>query len=223
MNSQKSLSSVSISADGVHINHRDSSSTRKKIEGVNIDSSHHYSDGETMAFTNHINYLLENDPLVSKRLGLPIDPSSEDIFFKLDDGLILMKLINLVKPGTIVEKLMNKGLNLSVYQKQENLNLCIAGAKAIGCQVVNIGGQDIIAGRPTLILGLLWQLIKLQLLAKVTIEQHPEVKLLREGNETEVEFAHLSAEQLLLRWINFHLRSSGETHGVPSFNDIKVT
>ena len=36
---------------------------------------------------------------------------------------------------------------MSIYQKQENLNMVLAGAKAIGVQLVNIGGQDIIAGR----------------------------------------------------------------------------
>ena len=31
--------------------------------------------------------------------------------------------------------------------KTENLNLAINAAKAIGCQVVNIGARDIIEGR----------------------------------------------------------------------------
>ena len=67
--------------------------------------------------------------------------------YSLGDGLILTKLINYGYPDTIDESKINKGANMSIYQKQENLNMVLAGAKAIGVQLVNIGGQDIIAGR----------------------------------------------------------------------------
>ena len=47
-----------------------------------------------------------------------------------------------------------------MYQKQENLNLCINSAKAIGCSVVNIGAKDIIEKNPVLIFALMWQIIR---------------------------------------------------------------
>ena len=55
--------------------------------------------------------------------------------------------------------------------------------------------------RPTLILGLLWQIIKLQLLCKVTVTDNPEMDQLRNENETEEAFAKLPPEQILLRYI----------------------
>jgi hypothetical protein len=141
-------------------------------------SARYYSLEETKAFTTHINNSFPNDELLAKYL--PMDVNSEDLFQKLQDGLILMKLVNLIVPGTIPEKSMNKKDPLSIFQKQENLNQVISGAASVGCQIVNIGGQDIIAGKPTLILGILWQLIKLQLLRHVTLDAHPEVSVLRE-------------------------------------------
>lgn len=42
----------------------------------------------------------------------------------------------------------------------ENHDLCIAGAKTIGCNVINIGGKDLVDKKPHLVLGLLWQIIK---------------------------------------------------------------
>ena len=51
---------------------------------------------------------------------------------------------------------------LSIYKKTENQNLAINAAKAIGCQVTNIGARDLIDCTPHLILGLLWQIIKIQ-------------------------------------------------------------
>jgi hypothetical protein len=46
----------------------------------------------------------------------------------------------------------------------ENLNLALNSASAIGCHVVNIGAIDIKEKKPHLILGLLWQIIRIGLL-----------------------------------------------------------
>jgi plastin-1 len=39
----------------------------------------------------------------------------------------------------------------------ENNNLAINAARALGCVVTNVGAQDLMEGRPSLVLGLLWQ------------------------------------------------------------------
>jgi hypothetical protein len=71
------------------------------------------------------------------------------------------KLINDAVPDTIDERAINfKAKN--VYEKTENNNLCVNSAKGIGCSVVNIGALDIIEGRPHLVLGLIWQIIRVR-------------------------------------------------------------
>jgi hypothetical protein len=139
----RSKRGIVISEKGVHIDHRDE--TINKVSGANVDTQHYYSKEETAAFSTHINNVLINDELCSRHL--PFDIEQEDIFQKLGDGIVLMKLINLVYPGTIDEKKFNKQTNMSIYQKQENLNVVIAAANKIGAHIVNVGGQDIIAGR----------------------------------------------------------------------------
>jgi hypothetical protein len=46
----------------------------------------------------------------------------------------------------------------------ENHNLCIEAAKAMGCQISNIDGFDIMKARTNntqhLVLGMLWQIVK---------------------------------------------------------------
>lgn len=69
------------------------------------------------------------------------------------------KLINLSQPGTIDERTINKG-KLSIYLMIENLTLALASAQSIGCNIVNIGPEDLYAGKPHLVLGLLWQIIR---------------------------------------------------------------
>lgn len=98
-----------------------------------------------MAFSSHINQCLGPDPVLARHL--PLNVTSNDIFEKTNDGLILCKLINLAVPDTIDERALNKKENLNIYHKTENLNLALNAAKGIGCQVVNIGSQDLIEGR----------------------------------------------------------------------------
>jgi len=71
--------------------------------------------------------------------------------------------VNLSQPGTIDERAVNKG-RLSVYHMHENLTLALTSAQAIGCNIVNIGPEDLQAGKPHLVLGLLWQIIRVRLL-----------------------------------------------------------
>jgi plastin-1 len=78
---------------------------------------------------------------------------------------------------------LNRKAKLNVYTKTENLNLALNAARSIGCQVVNIGAQDVIEGRPILILGLMWQIIRVQLLSQISIKNYPELVLLLDEGE----------------------------------------
>ena len=55
---------------------------------------------------------------------------------------------------------------------QENLNLALNSASAIGCHVVNIGAEDLKEGRQHLVLGLLWQVIKIGLFADIELSKN---------------------------------------------------
>lgn len=72
---------------------------------------------------------------------------------------ICSKLINLAVPDTIDERAINKK-HLNTYTKLENLTLALMSAQAIGCNIVNIDGDDLSKGKPHLVLGLLWQIIR---------------------------------------------------------------
>ncbi len=68
------------------------------------------------------------------------------LFSSVKDGLLLCKLINDAIPETIDERVLNKGSNLSTFKMGENQSVAINSAKAIGCNVINIGSQDLIDG-----------------------------------------------------------------------------
>ncbi len=71
------------------------------------------------------------------------------------------KLINLAVPDTIDERAINKK-NLNTYTKLENLTLALMSAQAIGVNIVNIDADDLSKGKPHLVLGLLWQIIRVE-------------------------------------------------------------
>lgn len=71
-----------------------------------------------IAFSEHINHCLADDPHASRHL--PLDVNSRDLFERCNDGLIFCKLINLAVPDTIDERALNKKDTLNVYQKTEN-------------------------------------------------------------------------------------------------------
>ena len=56
-----------------------------------------------------------------------------------------------------------------------------------------------------MVLGLVWQLIKMYLFKQITISQVPGlVNLLRDG-ETLADLMKMSPEEILLRWVNHQL------------------
>ncbi|KAL5207364.1 hypothetical protein ABZP36_031799 [Zizania latifolia] len=122
---------------------------------------HNLNQAEKSSYVAHINTYLGEDPFLRKYL--PIDPSGNQLFDLVRDGVLLCKLINVAVPGTIDERAINKKRVLNPWERNENHTLCLNSAKAIGCTVVNIGTQDLVEGRPHLILGLISQIIKLAL------------------------------------------------------------
>lgn len=169
-------------------------------------TQHSYSEEEKYAFVNWINKALENDP--DCRHVIPMNPNTDDLFKAVGDGIVLCKMINLSVPDTIDERAINKK-KLTPFIIQENLNLALNSASAIGCHVVNIGAEDLRAGKPHLVLGLLWQIIKIGLFADIELSRNEALAALLRDSETLEELMKLSPEELLLRWANFHLENSG--------------
>ena len=79
---------------------------------------------------------------------------------------IFSKLINSSIPNTVDERAINKG-KLSIYTIHENQTLALNSASSIGCNIVNIGPEDLVEGKPHLVLGLLWQVIRVRRLCNV--------------------------------------------------------
>lgn len=196
----------------------------KLVRHTESKGVHHFSEEEKSAFVAHINFSLQNDKSLAG--VLPIKVEGNDLFEKCSNGILLCKLINSSVPGTIDERVINVpkgGKALHVTQKAENNNLAINSAAAIGCTVVNVGCNDIIEGRAHIILGLIWQIIRIGLLLNVSLTAHPELYRLLQPGEDINDLLKLPPEQILLRWVNYHLKNAGrEDKAIKNFSgDIK--
>ncbi|KAK8565132.1 hypothetical protein V6N13_020254 [Hibiscus sabdariffa] len=181
---------------------------------------HTISESEKASYVAHINNYLAQDGFLNKYL--PIDPSSNDLFEFVKDGVLLCKLINVAVPGTIDERAINTKRLLNPWERNENHTLCLNSAKAIGCTVVNIGTQDFIEGRRHLVLGLISQIIKIQLLADLNLKKTPQLVELVDDSKDVEELMSLPPEKILLRWMNFQLKKSPYKKIVSNFStDVK--
>lgn len=161
---------------------------------------------EQLAFSDWINSNLGSDPDL-KHL-LPIDSEGKTLYDKVKDGILLCKVINHSCPDTIDERAINKK-NLTLYTKLENLTLALGSSQSIGCNIVNIDAHDLAKGKPHLVLGLLWQIIRIGLFNQITLENCPGLTTLLSDGEKIEDLMKLSPEAILLRWVNHHLERAG--------------
>ena len=180
-----------------------------------------FSEEERTAYVKVINSSLADDPVCKKYL--PIDPNNNEIFDRIKDGVILCKLINKAQEGTIDERVINTKDNMNIFQQVENLNLAISAAKSIGLNVIGLNYDSIMDGKNyIMVLGLMWQVVKLVVLCNIQLKQHPElIRLLNPGEQLS-DLLKLSPEQLLLRWFNYHLKAAGYDKKITNFSgDVK--
>ena len=180
-----------------------------------------FSEEERTAYVKVINSSLADDPVCKKYL--PIDPDSNEVFDRIKDGVLLCKLINKAQEGTIDERVINTKDNMNIFQQVENLNLAISAAKSIGLNVIGLNYEQISSGKNyIMVLGLMWQVVKLVVLSNIHLKQHPElIRLLNPGEQLS-DLLKLSPEQLLLRWFNYHLKAAGYDKKITNFSgDVK--
>lgn len=139
---QSSHEFVVVNEHGVHFNHLEGH--QQHVDGSQ-GSEHTIEVEEQEVFVSFINKTLHGDDLAARHL--PLRAETNDLFERVKDGLIFVRLINLAVPGTIDEKAVNKGTTLNIYQMNENLNCVLRAAPIIGLHLVNIGAKDIFDGR----------------------------------------------------------------------------
>lgn len=122
---------------------------------------------ELLSYSSHFNRRLVGVDMV-KHL-LPISTSDPyDLIDKLKDGLLIPALImQNINPQKEKLNLYSETKKLNPYQILENQDIVLEVAKRTGIKLINLHPEDLIEGRknPHLLLGILWQLVLLDLIA----------------------------------------------------------
>lgn len=139
--------------------------------------------------------------------SLDVDPGVYNLFEDLKDGHVLLQGFDKVIPGSVIWRRVSKpreGQELSRFKAVENTNYAVDLAKANGMHIVGIQGSDIVDGTRTLVLGLVWQLMRLsinQTLASIS----------KDGKGV--------TDQDMVRWANDTVKKGGKSSTMRSFKD----
>jgi len=180
---------------------------------------HSYSDEEKNAFATLINHALKDDKRVFELGLLPINPEDESCFDNVSDGIILCKLIDKCQPGLVEDRFINTKEKINIFQKKENLNMAIQSAQTIGVKTIGMHPGVFLDKTKHMILGVLWQLLKIYLFSLINIKNNPGLIRLVKEDETLEDLQALPVESILLRWVNYHLDNAGHDQRVKNFSD----
>ncbi|KER31243.1 hypothetical protein T265_02436 [Opisthorchis viverrini] len=164
-----------------------------------------------MAYCRYINKMLKNDP--DCRPYLPLDPFNDDLYKTTKNGVVLCKLVNIAFPRAIDERAVHKN-TIIFYPSQmvDNVLLALTAAQCNGCPVSDFVVDDLTnnsALSRCIILEVVWQIIKCGFFRRMNLHEHPELCKLKQTEEDILDVKCVPPEDLLMRYVNFHLKWAG--------------
>ncbi|KIW62922.1 hypothetical protein PV04_09810 [Phialophora macrospora] len=146
--------------------------------------------------------------------SLDVQPPVHSFFDDLRDGTILLQAYDKVIPGSVNFRHVNKppahGGEMSRFKAVENTNYAVELGKQNRFSLVGIQGADITDGQRTLTLGLVWQLMRRDIVSTLS------------GLAQRMGKRELSDSDMI-KWANDMSRKGGKSSSVRSFKDPAIT
>jgi plastin-1 len=145
--------------------------------------------------------------------SLDVQPTVNSLFDDLRDGTILMQAYDKVIPGSVNFRHVNKppaqGGEMSRFKAVENTNYAIELGKQNRFSLVGVQGADITDGQRTLTLGLVWQLMRRDIINTLSALAQRMGK--RELSDND-----------MIKWANDMSRKGGRNSSIRSFKDASI-
>jgi plastin-1 len=142
--------------------------------------------------------------------SLDVKPTVVSFFDDLRDGQILLQAYDKVIPGSVNWRHVNKppanGNEMSRFKAVENTNYVTELGKQVGFSLVGIQGADITDGQRTLTLGLVWQLMRRDIVSTLS-------SLAQRLGKREI------SDMDMVKWANDMSKKGGKSSSVRSFKD----
>ncbi|CAO3665015.1 unnamed protein product [Umbelopsis ramanniana] len=136
--------------------------------------------------------------------SLDVDPGVYNLFEDLKDGLVLLQAYDKVIPGSVTWRQVSRKQPLSRFKMIENCNYAVMLGQERRFSLVGIQGADITDGQRTLTLGLVWQLMRENII-------HTLQSLSKGGRPV--------TDQDMVRWANDTVKRGGKSSKMSSFKD----
>jgi plastin-1 len=144
--------------------------------------------------------------------SLDVQPTVNSLFDDLRDGAILLQAYDKVIPGSVNFRHVNKpppGGEMSRFKAVENTNYAIELGKQHRFSLVGVQGADITDGQRTLTLGLVWQLMRRDIINTLSALAQRMGK--RELSDSD-----------MIKWANDMSRKGGRNSSIRSFKDASI-
>lgn len=142
--------------------------------------------------------------------SLDVQPTVVSFFEDLRNGTILLQAYDKVIPGSVNWRHVNKpppsGGEMMRFKAVENTNYAVELGRQIGFSLVGIQGADITDGQRTLTLGMVWQLMRKDIVTTLS-------GLARTLGKREL------SDQDMVKWANDMSRRGGKSSAIRSFKD----
>lgn len=144
--------------------------------------------------------------------SLGVSPYVNRLYSDLADGLVLIQLFDIIKPGCVQWNRVHKQFSRlkGFMERLENCNYSVELGKLHKFSLVGIAGQDIVECNPTLVSALVWQLMRAYTL---TILSH--LAAADDGKPMD--------EHKIVEWVNAKLKDVGKSSIIRSFNDSSIS
>lgn len=142
--------------------------------------------------------------------SLGVSPFVNRLYSDLADGLVLIQLFDIIRPGSVQWNRVHKQFTRlkGFMERLENCNYSVELGKMQNFSLVGIAGQDIVECNQTLVSALVWQLMRAYTLS---ILSH----LADNGKPVD--------ESKIVEWVNGKLREAGKTSSLRGFNDNSIS
>ncbi|KAK9013245.1 hypothetical protein V6N11_041262 [Hibiscus sabdariffa] len=138
--------------------------------------------------------------------SLGIDSYVNHLFEDVANGWILLEVMEKISPGSVNWKHANKPPIKMPFKQVENCNQIVQIGKELNLSLVNVAGNDIVAGNKKLILAFLWQLMRFNMVQLLkNLRTHSQVKEITDAD--------------ILNWANRKVKKAGRTCQMESFKD----
>jgi plastin-1 len=146
--------------------------------------------------------------------SLDVKPVVQSFFEDLKDGTVLLQAYDKVIPGSVNWRHVNKpraeGQELMRFKALENTNYAVELGKQVQFSLPGIQGADITDGQRTLTLGLVWQLMRKDIVSTL------------KGLATKLGKREI-ADADMIKWANDMARKAGSSAQIRSFKDSSLT